>query len=193
MLEEPEGTPVQVAASSAVPGAGDNSSGGSSSGGGQSNSGGGQGSSATGDTVPNDSGSGVHVDPDGLIHPIAIVSKAASTYSTAYASLVGMILSGALDLGDSDVNSAWSAFLMAWLGEVDTAEKALKELASHVPKAVHAMQAADTSGGGSVSGATGLIGVPPASLPPVSSAPSSTGGKGGSSSGSATNGRVRPQ
>ncbi|MQY19514.1 hypothetical protein [Nocardia macrotermitis] len=165
-----------------------------------------QGSSATGDTVPGGSGnsdSGVHVDPDGLIHPIAIVAQAASTYQTAIGSLIGLDLTGlfnffsdAPEMGDAAVQSAWDAFQSAWLSEADAATKALNELATHVPKSVHALQHADNQGGKSVGGEGGSSsGTGPASGPPSSAPPSGTnsGTKGTTPSGGVAHGRVHAE
>ncbi|MBO0852157.1 MAG: hypothetical protein J2P18_00125 [Nocardia sp.] len=92
----------------------------------------------------------MYLDSNALISPTAIVAKAASTYQTAFASLVAASIPGAFDLGDSDLQSAWRSFHSAWTSEISSVWKALDELAGLVPKSVHAMQNADATGGQAV-------------------------------------------
>lgn len=129
-------------------------------------SGGNGGSSNPGVIGASGPGAVFYLDPNGLIHPTAIISQAHSTIQAAYTSMAGIAASAVLGLGDPDVRSAWYAFHIAWMSEAVASGSALNELMSLVPQSVKAMQAADHSGAVSVIGPTQA----PSSLNSVSDA-----------------------
>jgi hypothetical protein len=143
-----------------------------------------------------------------LISPTAIVSQTASTYQTVNLALDETLCGGALDMGDTDVESAWRAFHSAWASEITAAGKALDELASLVPKSVQAFQNTDARGGQTIyremngsprsfaaHGGTVGQGASGASGPSGISASSSgaTTGADGNSPGGITRGRARAE
>ncbi|MGF6887566.1 hypothetical protein ABIA39_006075 [Nocardia sp. GAS34] len=186
MREGPEGAQLLTAISSTNspggPGASGTGSGTSSSGGVNGGSGpGATGSAASGTSGNSGPNAGLGIDPGALLSPVAVVSAAASTYDKAYGSLVEMVVPGALDLGDPQVESAWSAFQSAWISEVIAAESALSALLKLVPGSVGEYQNTDQQGGAVVSkdfgGAVGPVGGSPTSGP-VGPRPPGNGGRG---------------
>lgn len=159
--------------------------------------------SPSGTLTPSLGGSGLWLDPDQMLSPIAMVDLVNDNLTTINKLLAGssttinglpagstadailgmvapfMMNSGIF--GDMAIESAWSAFHQAWVRETGVTSSAITELRKLLPDAVEKYEGTDLDGGRVVSGVDISklgSGIYPSDPSPITTDPTNSSGSG---------------